>query len=69
MSITRQLQRIIRQCGMSRYQLSQKSGVAEAVLSYFMAGNRGMTTDTLDKLAPALGLKISSHLKSPRKGK
>jgi transcriptional regulator with XRE-family HTH domain len=69
MNTTEQLKRIIRNCGMTRYQLAQRSGVAQAVLSNFMTGKRGMTTDTLDKLTPVLGLKMSAHPKSPRKGK
>jgi transcriptional regulator with XRE-family HTH domain len=69
MNTTEQLQRIIRNCGMTRYELAQRSGVAQAVLSNFMSGNRGMTTDTLDKLAPVLGLRISAHPKPPHKGK
>jgi len=54
---------------MTRYELAQKSGVAEAVLSRFMAGKRGMTTDTLDRLAPVLGLRITANPKPPHKGK
>ncbi len=69
MSTTQQLQQIILQCGMTRYELAQKSGVAEAVLSRFMAGKRGMTTDTLDRQAPVLGLRITANPKPPHKGK
>ena len=69
MSTTQQLQQLILQCGMTRYELAQKSGVAEAVLSRFMAGKRGMTTDTLDRLAPVLGLRITANPKPPHKGK
>jgi len=54
---------------MSRYELSKVSGVSQAVLSRFMASNRGMTTDTLDKLAPVLGLKITAQPKRSAKSK
>ncbi len=69
MTTTEQLRRIIRTCGMSRYEISKRSGVAESVLSNFMSGGRGITTDTLDKLAPALGLTLTAKPKPPRKGK
>jgi transcriptional regulator with XRE-family HTH domain len=54
---------------MSRYELAQRSGVSQAVLSRFLANSRGMTTDTLDKLAPVLGLKITAQPEIARKGK
>ena len=69
MKPTEQLQRIIRDCGMSRAEIARKTGVAEAVLSNFKSGKRGITTDTIDKLAPVLGLTITGNPKPPHKGK
>lgn len=69
MTITKQLKRLIETSGMSRYEISKRSGVAQGVLSQFVTGKRAMTTDTLDKLAPVLGLTLSSRIKAPRKGK
>ena len=66
---SKQLQRIIKTCGMSRYEIAQRTGVSEAVLSRFVASDRAMNTDTLDKLGPLLGLQITSRPKPPRKGK
>lgn len=52
------LRRIIKECGMSRYEIAQRSGVEQAALSRFVSGERGLWTITLDRLFPVLGLKI-----------
>lgn len=57
-TLSDQLRRIIADCGMSRYEIAKRSGVPEAALSRFFNGKTGLTTDTLDRLAPALGLHL-----------
>jgi len=52
----------------SRYALWQETGIEQAVLSRFAAGTRGLSIDTIEKLAPALGFEIVLRKKS-RKGK
>ena len=44
--------------GLTRYQLSQQTGVAQAVLSRFAAGKRDLTLSTASRLVPALGLDL-----------
>lgn len=44
--------------GMSQYRLSKESGVATAVLSRFVTGQRTLTIETADKLCRVLGLKL-----------
>jgi transcriptional regulator with XRE-family HTH domain len=42
--------------GKSAYAISHQSGVAQAVLSRFMTGERGVTLATVEKWCRALGL-------------
>ena len=57
-----QLRRIIARSGMSRYEIAQRSGVSQAALSKLMSGLH-ITTETLDRLAPVLGLRIVAKKK------
>ena len=58
-----QFRQAILTCGMSRYKLSQLTGVAEAVLSNFVNGHRSLTLTTAAKLAKALNLELKSRKK------
>jgi transcriptional regulator with XRE-family HTH domain len=50
----------------SRYEIARLAGVSQAMLSLFVAGKRrGLSTTTLDRLAPVLGLSLS--VKAPKK--
>ncbi|WP_422924456.1 helix-turn-helix domain-containing protein [Singulisphaera sp. PoT] len=44
---------------MSGYALGQLAGVSRSVVCDFVEGERSLTLDTIDKLAPHLGLKLS----------
>ncbi len=44
---------------LSQYEISKRSGVSEGVLSRFMRGERGITLETLEKLAGPLGLELT----------
>lgn len=68
MTFSDALRRIIRECGKSRYQLSQETGVAQSVLSRFMAG-LDLNTSTIDALAPVLGIEVVTKLKSKPKSR
>jgi len=48
----------IRESGLSAYALGQLAGVPRTVLSDFLARRSGLTLDSLDKIAPHLGLKL-----------
>jgi plasmid maintenance system antidote protein VapI len=63
--IEAQLRRAIINSELSRYRLSQITGVPESVLCTFVNGTRSITMTTAAKLAKALGL----ELKSKRKGR
>ena len=47
------------------YALGKAAGVDPGILSRFLAGRRGMTSDTIDRVAGALGL----HLGAPARGR
>ena len=49
--------------GLTRYQLSQQTGIAQAVLGRFAAGQRDITLSTAAKLLPALGLELGTTTK------
>jgi plasmid maintenance system antidote protein VapI len=52
------LRRAILESGLTRYAISVRSGVDQATLSRFIAGNRGLNLDSVDKLVDALGLEV-----------
>jgi transcriptional regulator with XRE-family HTH domain len=53
-----QIRDVIEASGVTRYALAKQAGIAESVLSRFMAGEQGMSTATLDKIAGVLGLEV-----------
>ena len=61
-----QFRQAILTCGMSRYRLSQITGVAEAVLSNFVNGHRSLTLTTAAKLAKPLKLTLKTEKKKGR---
>ena len=54
-----------KQSEMSRFELSNRSGIAYSVIHRFIAGDRDLTLRTASKLADVLGL----ELRSKRKGR
>ena len=56
--------------GKSRYRIAQESGIAESGLSRLMSGERGLSIDTLERLADYLGSELVMRPKRHRqKGK
>ena len=62
MKVSDQLRRIIRESGITRYELSKRTGVPQGGLSRFMAGF-DVTTRTMDALAKELGLELVAKRK------
>lgn len=56
--IEEQLRQAILSADVSRYRLSQLTGVSEGVLSNFVNGHRSLRLTTAAKLAKALGLAL-----------
>jgi transcriptional regulator with XRE-family HTH domain len=45
--------------GKTRYRIAKESGVSAGQLSRLVNGERGMTVDTIERLADYLGLRIT----------
>ena len=59
-SVSDKLRRIIRQSGMSRNQICLAANIDPSHLHRFVHGTGRLTNDTIDKLAPVLGLRLVS---------
>ncbi len=64
-----QIRQAVEDCGQSRYAISKATRIAESTLSRFMAGERGLPMQTLDKLADYLDLNITMGKGTERKGR
>lgn len=64
-----QIRQAIEDCGMSRYAISQQTGIDQAALSRFMHGQVGLGLDALDRLSECLQLTVTWNRKPPKKGK
>lgn len=53
-----QVRSAIDDSGLSRYRISQDTGIDQSALSKFYNGQRGVNSDTLDVLGEYLGLSI-----------
>ena len=52
------IRKAIAKSGKTRYRLWQETGISQAHLCEFLHGRRGMTMESLETLAEALGLEI-----------
>ena len=53
----------------TRYRIAKDTGISQAHLSRLMSGERGLSIDTLERLADYLGLEIVIRPKRRRKGR
>jgi hypothetical protein len=60
-----ELRDAIERSGLTPYALGKEAAVDPGILSRFLAGRRGMTTDTVDRITATLGL----HLGAPARAK
>lgn len=67
-TLSDQVKRAIDDSGESRYAIAKATGIDESALAKFYNGQRGITTDTLDRLGAYLGLRIVMDRKT-KKGK
>ena len=58
-SLPDQLRAAIRKSGKTVYRVAQESGVSHPVILRFLSGERDIRLETADKLAAALGLRLS----------
>lgn len=57
-SLSDELRQAVERSGLSRYAIWQAVGIDQGSMSKFMAGERGLTLESIDKLAELLGLHI-----------
>ena len=65
-SVSDQLRHIIQQCGRSRNQICLAADIDPSHLHRFVHGTGRLTNDTIDKLAPVLGLRLISDTRKGR---
>jgi len=58
MKLSEQIRKIIEHAPVSRHRLCQLTGINTGNLTEFMAGNRGLSMESLDALANVLGLQV-----------
>lgn len=57
-TLSDELRDAVEQSGLTRYAIWQETGIDQGTMSKFMAGNRGLSIESIDKLADLLGLHI-----------
>ena len=57
--VSDKLRVVIDSCGVTRYRISQETGIAEATLSRFMVGQCGLSMKALDRLGEYLDLEVT----------
>ena len=68
-SMTDQIRQAIDDSGLTRYRISQETGIDESALAKFYNGHRGLSMDALNRLGKFLGLRIVMDRKLESKGK
>ncbi|MCH2127467.1 MAG: helix-turn-helix domain-containing protein [Pirellulaceae bacterium] len=62
-TLSDQLRHIIEAGELSRYEIAKQSGVDASQLHRFVRGSGRLTTDSLDKVAAVLGLRLVQNMK------
>lgn len=58
LKLTEQLRKAIEESGLTRYRISQETGISESTLSKFYLGQRGLSMEAMDALGECLQLTI-----------
>ena len=64
-----QLRRLIEESSMSRYEISKRTGIAESTLCKLVQGERGISTESWDKLGECLGLRLVADKPAKKEAK
>jgi DNA transposition AAA+ family ATPase len=67
--LTDQLRQAIDDCGLTRYRISQETGISESTLAQFYNGHRGLSMEAMNALGTFLELEIITRRKPEKKGK
>ncbi len=63
------IRKVIAESDKTRYRLWQETGISQAQLCEFLHGRRGMSMESLETLAEALGLEIIVRPAKRKKGR
>ncbi|MBC7818144.1 MAG: helix-turn-helix transcriptional regulator [Planctomycetaceae bacterium] len=66
-TLSDQLRELIDDAGISRYRLSQQTGISQSLLSRFMHGTAFFSEASLNTLADALGVELVKKKTSPKR--
>lgn len=61
-TISGQLKQAIVASGLTPYAIAKAAGVSPGMITRFMAGDRGLNIETIDKLATALNLHLTERI-------
>ncbi len=64
-----QIRQLVKTSGSSRYAICKATGIDQGAMSRFVAGHRGLSLDSLDKLANYLGMEIIIRPKRRKRGR
>ncbi len=64
--VSDQLRAAIVTRGMTPYAVAVAAGIAPSIVNRFMSGQRGLTLDSLDAVAGALGLRLVDSGRRPK---
>ena len=67
LTLSDELRQAIERSGVSRYGIWQQTGIDQGTLCKFMVGDRGLSIESIDKLAELLGLHICTADTKPRR--
>ena len=67
--ILEKIREAIEASGKTRYRIARDSSVAQSQLSRLMSGERGLSIESLERVAECLGLEIMIRPKRERKGR
>ena len=56
--LTDQLRQVIKDCGLTRYEIAKQTGIDESALAKFYNGHRGLSMEALNALGEFLELTI-----------
>jgi hypothetical protein len=64
-----QLRQAVLDCGVSRYRISQETGISESLLSRFVNEDVGLSLENIDKICEQIGGQLTIVKRSERKAK
>ena len=62
-----QIRAAVMNCGESQYRVCEETGIDKGAMCHFLAGRRGLSLDSIDKLAAHLGLVVRVEKKKQNK--